>query len=127
MGSPEEAHDLREELVDRYGKIPEQVLLLFAISGLREYARDLGIKEIVAQGRYIRFSPVELRDSQALRLKRLYPGSIIKGAVRQILVPAPKSKKLDGPAIVDQELLDWTQNFLQAIVDYSPDSKGQPR
>lgn len=127
LGSPEEAHDLREELVDRYGKIPEQVLLLFAISGLREYARDLGIKEIVAQGRYIRFSPVELRDSQALRLKRLYPGSIIKGAVRQILVPAPKSKKLDGPAIVDQELLDWTQNFLQAIVDYSPDSKGQPR
>ncbi|MDO5034251.1 MAG: transcription-repair coupling factor [Actinomycetaceae bacterium] len=123
LQTPSEAEDVREELEDRYGKIPEEVLLLFALAGLREYARSLEVREIAAQGRYIRVSPVELRDSQALRLKRLYPGSIIKGAIRTVLVPAPKSKKLGGPAIVDQELIDWVQNFLHAIVEYSSVSK----
>ena len=77
------------------------------------------MKEIVAQGKFIRFSPVELGDAQAMRVRRLYPGSIIKTAVRSVLVPAPKSKKLGGPAIVDQELIDWVENFLTTIVDYS--------
>lgn len=124
LQTPKLAEDVREELVDRYGKIPEEVLLLFSLAALREYARSLGVREIVAQGRYIRFSPVELRDSQALRLQRLYPGSIIKGAVRQVLVAAPKPKKLGGSAIIDQELIDWAQKFLDVIVNYSAESKG---
>ncbi|MGI6785863.1 MAG: transcription-repair coupling factor [Gleimia sp.] len=119
LQTPEDAADIREELTDRYGPLPEQLLLLFALAGLREQARSLGVKEIVAQGKFIRFSPVELGDAQAMRVRRLYPGSIIKTAVRSVLVPAPKSKKLGGPAIVDQELIDWVDNFLTTIVDYS--------
>lgn len=41
-------------------------------------ARACGVGEIVLQGPNIRFAPVELRESQELRLKRLYPKTVIK-------------------------------------------------
>ena len=87
--TPEQEADVREELVDRYGPIPPQVDLLFAVARLREIVRRAGIAEVVTQGKYLRVSPVELRDSQVMRLKRLHPGTVIKTAVRQVLVPLP--------------------------------------
>lgn len=117
---PEDAADIREELLDRYGPIPESVLLLFALAGLKEHARALGVEELVAQGKYLRVGPVELGDAAVARLQRLYPGSIIKAAVRKILVPLPLTSRLGGDPLVDQDLIDWVDNFLDAIVGYRP-------
>ncbi len=70
----EDIKAVREELVDRYGKLPEPVENLLLVAGLRMLARACGVGDIVLQGTNIRFAPVELRESQELRLKRLYPG-----------------------------------------------------
>ena len=43
--TPEQEKDVREELVDRYGPIPPQVDLLFAVARLREIVRRAGITE----------------------------------------------------------------------------------
>lgn len=94
--SPEQEADVREELIDRYGPLPREVELLFLISRLRRLVRSTGIEEIVTQGKYVRVGPVELRDSQVLRLKRLHPGSVIKAAVRQVLVPLPLTQRIGG-------------------------------
>ncbi|WP_326582268.1 transcription-repair coupling factor [Streptomyces sp. NBC_00481] len=107
---------VREELVDRYGKLPEPVENLLLVAGLRMLARACGVGEIVLQGANIRFAPVELRESQELRLKRLYPGTVIKPAAHQVLVPRPKTAKVGGKPLVGRDLLGWTGEFLASIL-----------
>jgi len=107
---------VREELVDRYGPIPPQVDLLFAVARLREVVRRAGITEIVTQGKYLRVSPVELRDSQVMRLKRLHPGTVIKAAVRQVLVPLPLTSRVGGSPLTDGPLLEWVETLVTKIL-----------
>lgn len=107
---------VREEMTDRYGAPPANVQLLFTVAKLRMAARALGIKEIVAQGRFVRFAPISLADSQMLRIKRLHPGTVIKPAVRQILVPAPKGEKLGQSALHDEPLAQWVAKLLQNVL-----------
>ncbi|MFE7706106.1 transcription-repair coupling factor [Streptomyces sp. NPDC057486] len=107
---------VREELTDRYGKLPEPVENLLLVAGLRMLARACGVGDIVLQGPNIRFAPVELRESQELRLKRLYPKTVIKPALHQILVPRPTTGRIGGKPVVGRELLAWTGEFLTTIL-----------
>ncbi|MCX4823647.1 transcription-repair coupling factor [Streptomyces sp. NBC_01142] len=107
---------VREELTDRYGKLPEPVENLLLVAGLRMLARACGVGEIVLQGSNIRFAPVELRESQELRLKRLHPRTVIKAPARQIMVPRPTAGKIGGKPVVGRELLAWTGEFLTTIL-----------
>ncbi|MEU3184339.1 transcription-repair coupling factor [Streptomyces sp. NPDC006923] len=112
----EDIRAVREELTDRYGKLPEPVENLLLVAGLRMLARACGVGEIVLQGPNIRFAPVELRESQELRLKRLHPRTVIKPAAHQILVPRPTAGKIGGKPVVGRELLVWTGEFLTTIL-----------
>jgi transcription-repair coupling factor (superfamily II helicase) len=112
----EDVKAVREELTDRYGKLPEPVENLLLVAGLRMLARACGVGEVVLQGNNIRFAPAELRESQELRLKRLYPGTVIKPAAHQLLVPRPKTAKVGGKPLVGRELLGWTGEFLATIL-----------
>ncbi|WP_240138340.1 transcription-repair coupling factor [Streptomyces sp. MUM 178J] len=114
--SEEDVKAVREELADRYGKLPEPVENLLLVAGLRMLARACGVTEIVLQGSNIRFAPVDLRESQELRLKRLYPRTVIKPAVHQVLVPRPTTGKIGGKPVVGRELLAWTGEFLTTIL-----------
>ena len=55
-----------------------------------------------------------------LRLKRLYPGSIVKGAVRTILVPAPATARVGGTPLRDVELLRWCRELIGAVLLDAP-------
>ncbi|WP_329322538.1 MULTISPECIES: transcription-repair coupling factor [unclassified Streptomyces] len=112
----EDVKSVREELVDRYGKLPEPVENLLLVAGLRMLARACGVGEVVLQGTNIRFAPAELRESQELRLQRLYPGTVIKPAAHQLLVPRPKTAKVGGKPLVGRELLGWTGEFLATVL-----------
>ena len=83
--------EIEGELVDRYGPVPEPVRNLLEVARLRTVARAAGIADISVQGQHVRFGPVELRESQQLRLNRLYPKSILKAATGTMLVPAPRT------------------------------------
>ncbi|GAA2976967.1 transcription-repair coupling factor [Streptomyces fulvorobeus] len=107
---------VREELTDRYGKLPEPVENLLLVAGLRMLARACGVGEIVLQGANIRFAPVELRESQELRLKRLHPKTVIKPTAHQLLVPRPMAGRIGGKPVVGRELLAWTGEFLTTIL-----------
>ena len=80
---------VRAELTDRYGEPPPAVEQLLGVAALRNLARDHGVQEIIPQGKVVRFSPLVLPESKQMRLKRLYPGSVVKDATEQILVPKP--------------------------------------
>ena len=105
------------ELTDRYGPYPPEVAVLADVARLRIRARASGISDIVAQGNNIRFGPVELADSQVVRLKRLYLRSLIKPAVRSVLVPKPTSGQgFAASDVTDVALLEWCMKFLNAIL-----------
>ncbi|MEU3712391.1 transcription-repair coupling factor [Streptomyces catenulae] len=114
--SEEDIKAVREELTDRYGKLPEPVENLLLVAGLRMLARACGVSDITLQGSNVRFGPVELRESQELRLKRLHPRSVLKPATRQVLVPRPTTGKIGGKPLVGRELLAWVGEFLTTIL-----------
>ena len=113
---------VRAELRDRYGELPPPVENLLAVAGLRSFARGFGVTEVASQGKYVRFAPLELRESQTLRLKRLYPGSVVKPASGIVLVTAPLTARIGGTPLRDQALLDWSREVLQVVVSDLSDS-----
>jgi transcription-repair coupling factor (superfamily II helicase) len=59
---------------------------------------------------------VQLRESQQLRLKRLYPGSIIKEALGTILVPQPTTAQVGGQPLRDQAVVQWASDLIRAVL-----------
>ena len=109
--------EVLDELTDRYGPYPEPVGVLADVARLRIRARASGVNDIVMQGNFIRFGPVELSDSQVVRLKRLYPKSLLKPALRSVLVPKPMSGSgFDSKEMTDSDILRWAHQFLDAIL-----------
>ncbi len=108
--------DIEAELVDRYGAPPEPVRNLVEVARLRTVARAAGVGDIAVQGNHVRFGPVELRESQDLRLNRLYPRSIVKPALRQVLVPKPMTRPVAGQPLRDREILTWAGDVIRAVV-----------
>jgi transcription-repair coupling factor (superfamily II helicase) len=114
---------VREELTDRYGPLPEPVANLLEVAKLRVELRPYGITEVVSQGNQIRFAPVVLRESQTLRLQRLYPKSVVKAPVRTILVPRPTDAppgRFGGQPLRDVALLRWVAVLAREVLDASP-------
>jgi transcription-repair coupling factor (superfamily II helicase) len=86
------------------------------VARLRTVARRAGIADISAQGASIRFGPVgELRESQRLRLARVYPGSLVKDSLGVILVPHPRTAKVGGRPVRDRAILEWAAQLVEAI------------
>jgi transcription-repair coupling factor (superfamily II helicase) len=112
--------EVREELQDRYGPIPEPVETLLAVAQFRVQCRAIGLREVVLQGAVIRFAPVELAESATMRVNRLYPGTLLKAATRTLLVPRPREAVLGGQPVRDRALLTWASDVIDAMT-------GRPR
>jgi transcription-repair coupling factor (superfamily II helicase) len=104
-----------EELTDRYGDPPPEVLALLAVARFRHVAQQAGITEVVVQGKFIRFGPADLPESRRVRAQRLYPGTILKTAESCLLVPRPMTDGLPRQPVVDQPLLDWASQVVKAV------------
>ncbi len=124
---------VREELADRYGPVPVQVKNLLAVARLRAVARQAGLTDITLQGNYIRFAPVDLPESRQIRVQRLYPRTVLKPAVSNMLVPVPKAVAgsagsgstragtgptvaLGAPPLRDTELLAWCEGLIESVL-----------
>jgi transcription-repair coupling factor (superfamily II helicase) len=127
--SAEDAKAVLDELADRYGPPPAPVLNLLEVAKLRERARRAGLTDITLQGSHVRFAPVELPESREVRVQRLYPRTVLKPAVRTMLVPVPKAVPghqqasgrqsavvpLGAQPLRDQELLTWCCELVEAV------------
>jgi transcription-repair coupling factor (superfamily II helicase) len=114
--SDAELAEVQAELVDRYGALPEPVSNLVAVARLRVVARQAGVAEIAVQGQVVRFAPVTLRESQVLRLQRLYPKSLYKEGIRSMLVPKPMTARVGGKPLRDLAVLDWAATVLRSVL-----------
>ena len=116
VDSDEALEAVRSELQDRYGEPPVHVTNLIEVARFRAHARRAGLAEVAVGGNHVRFAPVELRESQQLRLSRLYPGSLVKPAVRSILVPKPMTSRVRGQPLRDLEILTWCRELVDAVL-----------
>jgi transcription-repair coupling factor (superfamily II helicase) len=128
-----------EELDDRFGPPPEPVRNLLDVAGLRAKARRAGLTDITLQGSHIRFAPVQLPESRQVRVERLYPRTVLKPAVRTMLVPVPKAGdgarpssaggrsgsgrsgpgspvSIGAPPLRDGELLAWCEDLIEQVL-----------
>ena len=106
-----------EELVDRYGPLPEPAQRLVAVARLRLLCRDYGITEISAVSEStLRVSPLQLLDSQQLRLKRMYPSAHYRATTSTVQVPIPRSGSgVGAPRIRDLELIQMVAGLVLAL------------
>jgi transcription-repair coupling factor (superfamily II helicase) len=111
---------VREELLDRYGNPPKPVEHLLAVAAFRQACRKHGVTEVATQGSMIRFTPLPLRDSQLVRLKRLYPKALFKAVTNTVSVPrpteGPAGGRIGAPPLRDLALLDWCGQLLDSLV-----------
>ncbi|OBB31105.1 transcription-repair coupling factor [Mycolicibacterium peregrinum] len=96
-----------DELVDRYGPLPEPVKRLVAVARLRLLCREYGITEIGAvSASTIKLSPLVLPDSAQLRLKRMYPGAHYRATTSVVQVPIPRETDgIGSPRIRDLDIV----------------------
>ena len=139
VNSPADIDAVADELTDRYGPLPRPVLTLLEVARLRARARRAGLTDITAQGNHIRFAPVQLPESRQVRVERLYPRTVLKPAVRTMLVPVPKAGdgarpssaggrsgsgrsgpgspvSIGAPPLRDRELLAWCDDLIEQVL-----------
>jgi len=123
IDSEDDVTSVREELEDRYGPLPEPVVTLLDVARLRFAARRAGLTDIALQGSHVRFAPVLLPDSRVVRVQRLYPKTVLKPAVRTMLVPVPKTGAsgggFGGEPLRDAELLAWCAEVIRSVLSES--------
>ncbi|SDQ48512.1 transcription-repair coupling factor [Thermostaphylospora chromogena] len=115
IGADDDIMAVRDELTDRYGKPPQEVENLLQVAAFRIRARRAGLTDVTLQGQNIKFAPVQLKESQQVRLQRLYPKAIYKQATQTLLVPVPKTKPLGGTPLRDLDLLRWCGELVTAV------------
>ena len=115
--SDEDVDVLAEEMVDRYGEPPQEVVSIQLVARFRARARAAGIGEVTIAGKNVRFAPVSLPESRQIRLNRLYPKSIVKQTVDTVLVPRPGTPGATGRPLEGIALLEWARGVIDSVLD----------
>jgi transcription-repair coupling factor (superfamily II helicase) len=109
-----------EELIDRYGPLPEPAQRLVSVARLRLLCRHYGLTEVAVTGAgagaTLRVTPLGLADSAQVRLSRMYPAARYRATSATVQVPVPRSADSVGaPRIRDLELLQMVADLLLAL------------
>jgi len=111
-----EVEDIRAEWQDRYGPIPDEAAALLDVARLRAEAarldiRELNVVKVTGIGAAVwtaRMSPVKLKVSEEVRLKRLVPRGLYKADMGQLVIP------VKGGRGVATELVDILSSLFPA-------------
>jgi transcription-repair coupling factor (superfamily II helicase) len=98
----QELADIENEWRDRFGPLPTPAQSLIAVGALRVDCIRIGITEIVTNGNEARISPIQLRASQTMALRRLAPGATFKEQSGLLTVPIKRGTQ---PTAVITDLL----------------------
>jgi transcription-repair coupling factor (superfamily II helicase) len=111
-----EVDDIRAEWEDRYGPVPDEAAALLEVARLRAEAarldiRELNVVKVTGIGAAVwtaRLSPVKLKVSEEVRLKRLVPRGLYKADMGQLVIP------VKGGRGVATELVDLLSTLFPA-------------
>ncbi len=85
----QEVDDVAAEWLDRFGDVPEPAQSLVDIAHLRVEALRIGLAEVVKLHHEVRLGPVDLTQSQEIRLQRLARKAVLRASEGVIFLPAP--------------------------------------
>ncbi len=111
-----------EELIDRYGPLPEPGRRLVAVARLRLRCRDAGVTDVTAtSAATVRLSPVTLLDSAQVRLARRYPGAHYRATTATVQAPIPRvGNGVGAPRIRDLDLVQMVADLVSALNGAAP-------
>lgn len=112
----DQAQAVLDELTDRYGPAPAPVLNLLAVARFRAAMRRLGVTEVSMAGRNVRISPVELRESQQMKLGRLAEGVTYKSTVNTVSLKVPVGPDRRTP-LRDVALLEKLHALMTSVLE----------
>ncbi len=115
--SLEDVSEIHNEWIDRFGSIPSAAKNLLSVAKLRCEARKLGILEIAGrnlaktgESKWVaKISPISLRPSEIVRVKRLYPGSVVKDSLEELQIVLNHS---ETPI---EDLVDYLQQLNSSL------------
>ncbi|MEY3714421.1 MAG: hypothetical protein RJB59_224, partial [Actinomycetota bacterium] len=110
---------IKDELVDRFGALPQEAEALLQVAKLRTFVKAHGITDFAVQGRYVKVAPLQPSESLELKINRLYPGSIVKSVTKVVMIARPQSAAWESAAdeIGDTSLLDWAFELAQTLLE----------
>jgi transcription-repair coupling factor (superfamily II helicase) len=117
-GIPEQLGEIRAEIEDRFGPAPSAVVNLIQVTELRQWANKLGLLEVNLLGISARIQPVDLTDSELVRLSHRYPSLKYLKSSNLVTITIPKSDSSEQ--IRDKEVINWVKELLgelQVIAD----------
>ncbi|MCM3786496.1 transcription-repair coupling factor [Neobacillus mesonae] len=116
LASFDDTMELEDELVDRFGDLPEAVTNLLSVARLKIYGRKYGIETIVQRGDQISVKFYEGREKAVDGAKLARIGNQFE---RRVQFEQGQSMiiHVKGKGLTDQEQLQMLEKFLAAIKD----------
>ena len=109
---------VREELVDRYGKLPPQAERLLSLAALKAALRRWGVRELTTTPRRtVRVAPVLLAEYQEVRLRRIAKDALYN----------PAAHALELPMAGDGDLIGYVARRLKEVFASASASSGSPK
>jgi transcription-repair coupling factor (superfamily II helicase) len=105
--------DVRAELTDRFGPPPAAAERLLTLAALKAALRRWGVEEVTlppgaaAKAPKLKIAPVELSESQQVRLERLFKGHRYQHDARVLQIPVPRPRPDD--------LVGWVASTLREV------------
>ena len=115
IGSDADIGAVRDELVDRYGRPPQEVENLLEVARFRIRARRAGLTDVTLQGQNIKFAPGGAEGVAAGPARPAVPEGAAQAGGRTLLVPVPKTRPLGGQPLRDLDLLKWCGDLVEAM------------
>jgi transcription-repair coupling factor (superfamily II helicase) len=95
-----DVEQLREELEDRFGPVPEPVENLLALQRARIKFGQAGARTVSFHGDRLAVVPIELDSVRAKRLREELPGALYESGRSQVSVRVPKDGSERFPSVV---------------------------
>jgi transcription-repair coupling factor (superfamily II helicase) len=95
-----DVEELREELQDRFGPVPEPLENLLALQRARIKFGQAGVRTVSFRGDRLAVTPVELDSVRAKRLHEELPEALYESGRSQVSVRVPKEGKERFPTVV---------------------------
>ncbi len=95
-----DVEQLREELEDRFGPVPEPLENLLALQRARIKFGQAGARTVSFRGDRLAVVPIELDSKRAKWLREELPGAVYESGRSQVSVRVPKEGKERFPAVV---------------------------
>jgi transcription-repair coupling factor (superfamily II helicase) len=95
-----EVEQLREELEDRFGPVPEPLGNLLALQRARIKFGQAGARTVSFRGDRLAVVPIELDSARAKRLREELPEALYESGLAQVSMRVPKEGKERFPAVV---------------------------